>query len=92
MFKAHVSVLLIKYVIKEFTCSSSQTLAYEYVWPNFEKQDGPHKLFLNGHEEVLHIMRLFHINRKLNLFIVDILIDTCVLYENLDFSKFWPPA
>ena len=64
-------------------CSSLQKLAYEYFCPHFEKQDyhSRHRQFFDGHQGVLHIMRLFLINRKLNLFMIGILIEIFVLYS-----------
>ena len=41
-------------------------------WPRFEKQEGQHGRLFDGHEGVLHILRLYLINRKLNLFMIDI--------------------
>ena len=39
-----------------------------FLWPHFEKQD---RRFLDGHQVVLHILRLFLINRKWIIFMID---------------------
>ena len=65
------------------TCSSLQIPALlEYIWPNFEKQDSRHRSLAYSEAVFINIM--------LNLFIIDMVIDTCVFYKNSDFYKFQP--
>ena len=41
-------------------------------WLHFEKHDGRHWYFFDGHQGALDILRLFLIDQKLILFIIDI--------------------
>ena len=48
---------------------------------NLKKKMATMGVNFDGHQGVLHILRVNLINRKLNLFMIDILIDMCVLYS-----------